>query len=118
MIKIRQDGYEYGTKPKTVTTASGAQYTTWEIDEGTKKWVGKWQKVRINLSFIEGLRKYVGRRHFTNKEAYDYYAKHHAQPGSDKTFMEMTVRNNLCKLAYIGVTLKRVGPGRYHFTRQ
>lgn len=80
-----------------------------------------WSSWRINERFLSGLYASFGDREITNREAYKYYARHHAavrwhggRSNWRDVMLQMNVRNTLCKAAYKG-RLVRLGPGRYKF---
>jgi len=60
-------------------------------------------------------------RSFTNQQAYMFYWLYHQQiagqqmPKLDDPFMQMNVRNQLCKLEHTGL-LTRIHPGVYKWT--
>lgn len=82
-----------------------------------------WSSWRINERFLSGLLESFGDREITNREAYKYYWQHHSEQyktlagalrGWRDPFLQMNVRNTLCKAAHIG-RLVRIAPGRYRF---
>jgi hypothetical protein len=87
-----------------------------------------WSHWRINERFLSNLWTLYGSRdagaparEFTNQDAYELYAEQHAQrvsplrgPRVDDVWLQMNVRNTLCKAAYEG-RLIRIAPGRYKF---
>ncbi len=100
-----------------------------------------WEKHRVNEKFLNTLRKKFGTRVFSNKEAYEMYARKHANRDKffnigtlpdfimevrrvpwtavvDKSMLQMNVRNNLCAAVYKGgYGLERIGPGVYQFVK-
>ena len=91
--------------------------------ERCEKAPAPWSNWRINKSFMQRLRNMFGLQPFTNRQAYEVYAMHHAEEwGSDvkgfgdpnAQYLQMNVRNHLCAAAYRD-ELVRLGPGHYCF---
>lgn len=88
-------------------------------ETGTFEWNEHWtDSVRLNQKFLANLRKEAPDV-VSNKAAYQVYMKYHrrlrppyAPNESEDGIYQMNVRNQLAKMAWIGI-LEKVGPGRY-----
>jgi hypothetical protein len=128
-----EDHYVVTWKTPYISKVTGNEYMTHTFHKDMLVLHVPWGQMRINKSFMNRLRETfpVGQV-FTNKEAYEIYARFHSrltpseqgatfnwrQDVAEDSFLQMTVRNNLCAAAYRGAHhLTRVGDGRYCFAR-